>query len=211
MKSFNLQQARYKLEQKKGRRDQIQADIKRTREKVRSIKKSLKEHTEARETLNEFMRVLQEKLQTNVSQLSSFALETVFDDPYQLIIEFIRKRNKMECDLYFKDQKGNRIDPDHSGGGARDIAATSLRIASWSMEQGHTQNTLILDEPFKHLKGYEANLRALEMLKSLAQKEGVQIIMVSDERIDRQETERIADSLFEIVNEDGQSKIIKQK
>jgi len=60
-----------------------------------------------------------------------------------------------------------------------------------------------LDEPFKHLKGAEANKRALAMLKEICRPRpernwpGLQIIMIADERASREDIQEVADKLFE--------------
>ena len=72
----------------------------------------------------------------------------VFDDPYTLRVEFVEKRGKTECELWFaqtkeEEEEGNEdgergrevlIDPlAGSGGGPVDVAAFALRIAIWSL------------------------------------------------------------------------------
>ena len=93
-------------------------------------------------------------------------------------MEFIIKRNKTECELYFvKD--GELIDPlTASGGGAVDVASFALRVALWCLAPQRTRNTLILDEPFRFLSR-DLMYKAGDMLKRLSEKLGLQIIMVS--------------------------------
>jgi DNA repair exonuclease SbcCD ATPase subunit len=115
----------------------------------------------------------------------SASLEAVFDDPYEMVVRFVQRRNKTECDLKFK--RGQyEIDPLFaSGGGAVDVAAFALRVASWSMQTPRSRPVLILDEPFRYLS---PNLlpRASEMVKRISEELGIQIIMIShsDELID---------------------------
>jgi hypothetical protein len=151
----------------------------------------------------------QQQLQYHISDITSLALESVFDDPYELAVEFVQRRNKTECDLYFV-RKGNRVDPlTASGVGAVDVACFALRVASWSMNTPHSRPVLLLDEPFKHLKGQEENLRVLDMIKEISKKLQLQIIMISDERIDREATIAATDRLFEVKIRKGISKIIQ--
>jgi ABC-type thiamine transport system ATPase subunit len=65
------------------------------------------------------------------------------------------------------------------------------------MTKPHTRNVILLDEPFKHLKGQDANLRVLEMVREISKKLNLQIIMVSDERIPREDIIANADKVFE--------------
>ena len=104
------------------------------------------------------------------------ALETILDDPYTFELDFVRRNNKTECDLWFvRDNK--RINPvDASGGGAVDIAALASRIALWSL--GSSANTLIFDEPFRFVS---ANYRqkVAEFVRKISEQLVLQIIQVT--------------------------------
>jgi DNA repair exonuclease SbcCD ATPase subunit len=119
-------------------------------------------------------------LQVHISDVTSLALESVFEDPYELVAEFVQRRNKTECDLYFV-RDGKRLDPmDSSGYGAVDVASLALRIAAWSMRVPKTRNVIILDEPFKFLDGRTDRIaRASQMLKELSDRLGIQFIIVT--------------------------------
>jgi ABC-type arginine transport system ATPase subunit len=195
------------LEQQKGKKTQLESDLALNRTEMREKRRNLHRHEQAREIVREVGMQTQQQLQYHISDITSLALEAVFDDPYKLIVEFVQRRNKTECDLYF-ERNDERADPiTATGGGAVDIAAFALRVASWSMGNPHTRNVLLLDEPFKHLKGEVENKRVLEMVREISQKLGLQIIMVSDERISRDITTEIADRLFEVSIHKGVSKV----
>ena len=134
-------------------------------------------------------------------------MEAVFDNPYKLVVEFVQRRNKTECDLFF-ERSGNRIDPiSSSGGGAVDVAAFALRIASWSMQAPKSRNTIILDEPFKHLRGKAENERVLQMIKEISLKLIIQIIMIGDEKVSKDTILNIADKVFETEIKQGKTSI----
>jgi len=193
----NIQHIRNRLEQQKGQRAKVENILAKNKQEIKDLKRDVVHQEKAREIIREVAIKTQEKLQYNIGAVTSLALESVFENPYELLAEFVLRRNKTECDLHFvKD--GERLDPiSATGGGAVDVAAFALRVASWSMENPRTRNTIILDEPFKHLKGEEANLRVLEMIRSISKKLGIQIIMVSDERIPREDIIANADKVFE--------------
>lgn len=193
---MTLQDIRYRLEQKKGERSQVERTISKLEEDIQEGQKSLRAHEKAKKILQEVALKTQQQLSYNISGIASMALETVFETPYELQLEFVERRNKTECDIYFV-RDGLKIDPFSGGGGAIDVASFALRIALWSMQQPKTRPTLILDEPFKHLKGETANRKVLEMVSKISKKLGVQIIMVSDERVSRETTMEFADKLFE--------------
>jgi DNA repair exonuclease SbcCD ATPase subunit len=139
---------------------------------------SLQEHEQAREVIRSVGLKTQQQLQYHISDITSLALEAVYENPYTLEVEFIQRRNKTECDLFFSRNK-ERIDPlSAAGGGAVNIAAFALRVASWSMQRPRSNNALILDEPFGNVS-QDLLPRASEMLKQVAVRLKLQIIMIT--------------------------------
>jgi len=197
---------RTKLEHKRGEQKRLQVLKNETEEELASSKKSLRYHQKAREVIRQVGLKTQQQLSYNVGEITSMALESVLQDPYQLKLDFVERRNKTECDIIFT-RRGIDIDPFSGGGGAIDVASFSLRIASWVMSSSKSRNTLILDEPFKHLKGEETNRRMLLMLKQISEKLGIQIIMVSDERVSREATIESTDRLFETTIKEGVTEV----
>jgi len=174
----SVQSLRNLLEQKKGKRDHLLQQIRDTRHKVRSQRVSLQEHEQAREVIRSVGLKTQQQLQYHISDITSLALEAVYENPYTLEVEFIQRRNKTECDLFFSRNK-ERIDPlSAAGGGAVNIAAFALRVASWSMQRPRSNNALILDEPFGNVS-QDLLPRASEMLKQVAVRLKLQIIMIT--------------------------------
>ena len=204
---MTTQLLRQRLEQQKGKKQQIEQSLTSVKKVLLDSKRSLHRHEQAREIIRTVGMETMSQISYHISDITSLALEAVFDDPYKLEVEFVQRRNKTECDLYFV-RGDERIDPiSASGGGAVDVASFALRIASWSMMRPRTRNTIILDEPFKHLKGHNANLRVLEMLNEVSRKLKTQIIMVSDERIPREDIIANADRVFEVTIHKGKTKI----
>ncbi len=203
-----IKNLRTNLERQKGQELQIQNTITQTTRTVREKKRDLSRHEKAREIIREVGLKTQQQLSFHISDITSLALEAVFINPYKLVVDFVQRRNKTECDLYF-DRDGNRVEPlQASGGGAVDVAAFALRIASWSMQRPKSRNVVILDEPFKHLKGVRENILVLDMVKEISKKLGIQIIMVSDERIDREEIVMRADKVFETRIKKGVTEVL---
>ena len=203
----SITQIRQKLEQRKGQRSEVEQTITDNVQAVKDQERSLRRHEEAREIIRVVGQKTQNQLSFHIKDITSLAMEAVFNNPYALAMEFVNRRNKTECDLYF-ERDGNRVEPlDGGGGGAADVAAFALRVASWSLQRPHTRNVLLLDEPFKHLKGENENRRVLEMLRKISQELKMQIIMVSDERISREATIEATDRLFEVSIRNGISKI----
>jgi hypothetical protein len=203
----DIKSLRNNLEQKKGQKIKVEQDILTLRKEIAAKKQDLQKHEKAREIIRIVGKSTQEQLSFHISDITSLALEAIFNDPYKLQIEFVPRRNKTECDLYFVRNE-NKVDPlKASGVGAVDVAAFALRIAAWSMQTPHSRNVMLLDEPFKHLKGVKANLRLLDMINEISNRLKLQTIMVSDERVDKEDIYEKADRVFEVTIKKGISKI----
>jgi DNA repair exonuclease SbcCD ATPase subunit len=191
------------LERQKGKRDQIKKMLSLTKENVKQDRKSLVQHEQARELIREAGLKTQGALSFQISEITSLALEAVFDNPYTLEVDFVQRRNKTECDLYFS-RDGNRVEPmEASGGGAVDIASFALRIASWAMMRPHLRNTIILDEPMKNLSAQYQEKGSL-MLKEVSKRLGIQFIIVTHEEM----LASYADRTFLVsINKKGVSRI----
>lgn len=163
---------------------------------------SLHLHEQAREIVREVGMKTQQQLQYHISDITSLALEAVFEEPYELKVEFVQRRNKTECDLFF-ERTGERIDPlTASGGGAVDVAAFALRIATWSMTHPRTRNTIILDEPLRFLST-DNQEKASQMIKEISQRLGIQFIIVTHNPT----LTAYADKVFEVKIKKGKSQV----
>jgi len=166
------------LSKKVGERDLTNTLLLESEETLLVLKKKTKRHEKALEIVKLAALKTQEQIQFHISDITSLALSAVFPEPYELVLEFVERRNKTECDLYFK-RNGERMDPlDSSGGGPVDIASFALRIASWSLKQPNGNNTIILDEPFKNLSK-EYREQGAMLLQEVSQKLGIQFILVT--------------------------------
>lgn len=197
-----IRELRKSLEQDKGKRDQLQTQISSLKEELKTSRKSLKSHEKAGEIMKAVAIKTQQQLQYHISDIATMALEAVFPNPYNLVAEFVQRRNKTECDLLF-ERDGDRVDPiTASGGGAVDVASFALRVASWTMERPRLRNVLVLDEPFRYLS---SNLlpRASEMISQISQDLDLQIIMVTHS----EELMEGADRVFEVKQRKGISSV----
>lgn len=200
-----LQQLRNELEQRKGRKKELMALLLDTERGVQDRQRNLRRHEQAREILNKVALETQNQLSFHIGEITSLALNAVFPQPYELIAEFVQRRNKTECDLFFV-REDQRVDPlTASGGGAVDVAAFALRVASWSMQTPRSRNVMILDEPFRYLS---ANLlpQAGDMIRQISEKLNLQIIMVThaEELIDT------ADRVFFVQLKNGKSGVTQE-
>jgi len=130
----------------------------------------------AREILFHVAQDTQKSIEQNIGRIVSLALNAIFDEPYDFKIEFVKRRNKMECDLFLESNGEKMIPSDSVGGGVLDVISFSLRLAFVMLSQ--SRRILILDEPMKNLsRNYQP--KAAEMIKMLSEKLGIQVIMTT--------------------------------
>ncbi len=198
---------RNKLEQKKGQRDRLLSDISKTKYNIKKEKRNKRNIEDAQIIIQTVAQQTQKELEYSISELASLALSSVFDDPYELKVDFVIKRGKTEADIYF-ERDGKRRNPlAGTGLGTVNVATFALRATMYSLSKSKPRPIIICDEPFIRLKGNEPNYKALNMVKEISKELGIQIIMVSDERVSRDIIADTADRLFEVSIKKGISNI----
>ena len=190
---MTLKEIRTLLERSKGKKAQIENDLATIRRDTVSNVRELHLYEKAKEVLNEVSSKTQQQLSFHISDVTSMAEEAVFDDPYELVMDFIQRRDKTECDILFKRGEELIKPLDASGFGTVDIASFALRIAAWSMNTPRTRNTIILDEPFGWLSN-DMQERASEMIKEIADKLQIQFIIITHDS----SLSSYADRIFEV-------------
>jgi len=199
---MSVSELRSYVEQCKGQRSLVLASINETKDNLKEDRKSLHRHEQAREVIREVGLKTQQQLQYHISDISSLALEAVYDDPYELVVEFVQRRNKTECDLWFR-RDDEKMDPlSATGGGAVNIASFALRVAAWSMQRPHSRNLLVLDEPFGNVST-DLLPRASEMLRQISERLKLQMIIVTH----AEELIEAADRTFKVTMSKGVSHV----
>lgn len=177
---LELTQIRRRLEQEKGSFSMLRKKLHVYNDEISELEKKKQDIELARVLIREVGFKTQEQLQYHISDITSLALSAVFEDPYELKVSFVQRRDKMECDLTFT-RAGVELDPLNSSGyGAVDVASLALRVASWSMQRPRRRNTIILDEPLKYLSE-DMQVFAGKMIKELSDKLSIQFIIVTHE------------------------------
>jgi len=195
-----LNQLRQEVEQERGKFNRLIQERRELNAELKNLKLQQEDIEQAKEILRLIAQQTQQQLEFFISDIVSLALETVFDNPYKFKTEFVLRRGKTECDLWF-EKNGYLIRPtDATGGGPIDVASFGLRLSLWSLNKNRP--VLVLDEPFKHLSG-DLHQKSLAMLKQLAYKLNIQIIMISHSR----ELTEGADKVFKVHQHNGVSSI----
>jgi len=185
----DLTEYRKILDKEKVKRELCLNDLIKNKEKMEDTLKLLSDYSMVRTIFQTVGRQTQSSLEYHISNIVTLALHSVFDNPPNFKVKFELRRNKTECDLLFEEQ-GQEYKPiDASGGGVLDIVSFALRIAFWSIRKN--RNCLILDEPFRNVSP-ELQTRVSEMIKTISEKLGIQILMVSH----AQDINQAADKTF---------------
>ena len=202
---INLTLIRNKIQKEKGKKEHTESRILEMQTQLKKQKKSLESTEKAKAILIQAAFDTQKELEVHISNIVSAALKTVFDEPYDFILEFVERRGKTEADLFFVRDE-HKLDPFTSAGlGVVDIASCALRIACWGMSRQKYRNVLLLDEPFKHLSS-DLQGKASYMLQKLAKDTGIQIIYGSHVS-NTQGIIRNADKVFKVQNLNGISSV----
>lgn len=204
---MQLKKYRKFIDEKKTEELYIKKEIKALKQENKTLKINLLREQRALTFIKDIAIKTQNQLEFQLSDMVSAGLNTVFEQAYNFVVKFELRRDKTECDLFF-EKYGQLVDPLlFSGLGAADVAAFALRCASWSIVRKY-RNTLLLDEPFKHLKGEKENKRVLALMQLLSRQLNLQIICINDERAPREDIIEYSDKLFEVhQNSKGVSKI----
>lgn len=193
---------RAKVDAQKALAKDIKQKVAVSKKKIKSLNTDILRHQKALEVIKEVGKKTEESIQLHISSITSLALDSIMDDPYELILEFVERRDKIECDIFFK--RGDKLltPLESSGYGAVDIAAFAMRTAMWKMQSPQKRNTLVLDEPFKNLDKTKQE-KASQMLKKISHDMGIQFIIVTHE----EQLTQAADKIFEVVKKGKISKI----
>lgn len=215
MKTISDLQSRF--DKLSGAKDNLESQLQEAKNKFRDYRSELRHASRAHAIIQLVSQQTQQQLSYQLSELPKLALSSIFDDPYEFQVEFELRRSKVEVDFWFiRDQA--RITPkENSGLGSVDIAGMALRPALWSLQTPRSRACLWLDEPFKHLKGEDANRRTLTLLAEICKPRpeqnwpGIQIIMIADERASREDLLDVADAVYEFSTVGRKTKVKKLK
>jgi len=159
----------------------------------------------AKYILNEVAKITQENFRAYIEEMVSLALKIVFDRDFKFIMEIEIKRGRSECKLMVKEGDGEPFIPkEEMGGGLVDLISIVLRMVMWSLEQPRSDNVFILDEPLKFLGHGELLDKALSVIRNIAKRMNIQLIMVSHEP----ELIKLADRAWLVSHKAGKSLVV---
>lgn len=146
------------------------------------IQQRLSDTLEARTVIQDVSQALQQDAQQRISAVVSRCLEAVFaENAYQFEIVMEQKRGKTEAVLRFVRETLVLDDPTNQAGcGQVDVAAFALRLAVLVLHRPPLRRLLVLDEPFKNVRGKVYKNRVRDLLLILADEMEVQFVVCVD-------------------------------
>lgn len=188
------------LNRAKGRRDQLRERLMRTRADAQISRDRHENAVKARALVQGVAETTQKKMEHHVGNVVSLAEAAVFPNPYQFEIEFVQRRNKTECDVWFVRGEDKMEPVASSGGGTLDVASFALRCLFLSLRD--VRPVVVLDEPFRFVS-VDLQEKCGAMIKAISERLGLQVLMVSH-------LPRIysgADKVFRVTQSGGVSKV----
>lgn len=147
----------------------------------RELAKALTEEqaaTTAQAIAQAIAQEVQEQAHKKIADVVSRCLETIYDDPYALMVQFERRRGKTEAVFVF-NHHDHPVDPTTAAsGGQLEVAAFALRLACLVLSHPPHRRVLFLDEPFRNVE-IRLMERVRAMLLSLAEELGCQIFLIT--------------------------------
>lgn len=147
---------------------------------IKQLKAQRDRKTKARFVVQEVAKATQDRLKKRVEPLITAAISSIWKDrDFVFELKFKSTANRIESIPVVLDGKHEQIPKDDMGGGIIDIISFALRVLLWAMDDNRSRPTFALDEPLKNMsKGRYLN-RAIQMFKNIAEKMGLQLIIVT--------------------------------
>lgn len=164
-----------------AKRNLLREKLKEEQAETESSKQQLADLQEAQTLVQCVAQQLQQTAHDRIGRAVSRCLGAVFANPYEFLIRFDRKRGKTEAKLVLVRDGVEYNDPlEEVGGGVIDVASLSLRLACVMLSKPRKERLLVLDEPFKNVRGAASKRRLRDMLLGLVKDLQFQFILNID-------------------------------
>lgn len=154
----------------------LQKQLLKIEQQLIELKENYEASLKARALIQDVGKQTQQQLEYHISSIVTTAIMSVFEEEIEFKVEFVERRGKTECDFWFVKDSEKMNPVFSSGGGLLDITSFALRISFWHLNQN--RNVMIFDEPMRFLSK-ELVPKAVEMVRMLSEKLGIQFIIVS--------------------------------
>jgi len=178
---MNIEDYRQIIQKAKVNKQSAEQRLLHETEALGKLKIRLADATEAQTIAQKVAQTIQQRVHQSISSVVSRCLESVFDFPYSFCIRWDAKRGKTEAVLVFVRDGVELDDPQNEvGGGVIDIAALALRLSAVMLSRPPRRRVLVLDEPFRNVRGMQNKQRVRAMMLKLAEDLGFQFVLNVD-------------------------------
>jgi DNA repair exonuclease SbcCD ATPase subunit len=178
--AVNFKSLESELNQLQGQKTVLTSQIKDAKIKIKDLENTEELDKKAIEILNLVQKSTREKIQDAFQNLVTFALQSIYQAPYQFKLEFTTRGNIGELNFKLKDPYSNeyRDLTECVAGGSLDVISLALRFVLISVLRPKVEGPIILDESTKMLS---RNFRQNEysFYKNISEKLGKQLIIVT--------------------------------
>jgi len=179
----------------------IEKELKQKKLSLLITNRKIKNYEEARVIFTTLSKEIQKDAKAYIENITTMAIQAIFDHPYTYHLIFEEKRNTMTCTPVIRDGDNEYIPKDDQGGAMLDIIGFIQKIVLWSMQSPRSRNTMVFDEPFRFLGAF--TIKAAQIVQKLSKKLGFQVIIITH----AMDLANICDRVWEIENVKGVSKI----
>lgn len=155
---------------------QSKTKLHKNKQRILSLEKS-------KTSVIELAKQSQQITKEHIEKIVTHALQTVYEDEFEFVMEIDQKRDQQEVKFFVKTKDGTLLElrKDVTAAGVLDTVATGLRLAIFSLDP-NAEPIMFHDEPMKNL-GEFITLGG-KVLKSISKSLGIQSFMIThDERL----------------------------
>lgn len=193
-----------KFQEYKSKKNVLQTQVEQNDLYIKKIKEEMTIWVEARSILTVVSSETQKKFIEYIRDLGTMALQSVFGFDYKFIVEYKVNKDSWDCLLLVQEGENEPFIPKNSqGSGILDILSLALRIVLWSIKKPASRAFLYLDEPLKAVGYGELLDNAINMMKNLSKKLGIQMIINTHE----DSISMLGDKTFKVNKKNGISSV----
>lgn len=183
------------LRDAKTRSELLSTTLASKKKSMEEKKKQVEKLVKARWVLTEVAKITQSRFKERVESLATLAIQSVFGGWCRFVLEFERKRNKLECRPVVMEGDNEFDIKEDMGGSIVDILALALKIVMWSLEKPRSRPVLIYDEPMPNMG--ELIGVAGKIFGEISHELGLQLIIVTHS----EELAAVGDRVYQVVHQ----------
>lgn len=156
-------------------------NIKADRKELWRAKSEVSSCQQAMDIIQKVGDFIQEQTHSQVSNIVSKCLKAIYQkEAYEFHLMFKKSGTRSSVDMYLT-RNNQRYEMRHEvGGGVLEVVAFALRVSMIILSQPPVRKIMILDEPFKNIRGQEYRSRVRDMIIMLSEELDIQFLINID-------------------------------